>query len=315
MRMLLWSPFDEYLADLLGGLDGVDVRRVHTETELAAQLPAAEAMVMLGHFYTAPVAALIRDRAPKLRWIQLTTAGYDGISFHGVPSTVAVTNAGHSHAPMVAEHAVTLLAALTRRLHCFADPQARHAFDRAIPLPLATLEDATVAILGFGGIGREIARRLRAFGSRVVAIARSPRHDDLADRVVGPAEMLAALAEADALIVAAALTPDTQGMIDASALMALRPGAVLVNIARGGIVDTPALMAALRGGHLAGAGLDVTDPEPPPAHHPLWTCPNLIITPHVSGMGSAAVRRRIAELVRENVVRYQARQTLAHRVA
>lgn len=315
MRIVLFSPADPYLADLLAELDGVDPRVVGSVDELAAELPAAEGMVMLGHLYTAPVAALVRERAARLRWIQLTTAGYDGVTFHGVPDTIAVTNAGHSHAPMVAEHALTLLTALTRRLHSFAARQAVHAFDRAVPLPPTTLEDATVAVLGFGGIGREIALRLRAFRSRVIAVARTPRHDDLADRVVGAEGLLGALAESDALVVACALTPQTRGMIDAAALMALRPGGLLVNIARGGIVDTDALMAALRGGHLAGAGLDVTDPEPPPADHPLWTCPNVIITPHISGVGSAAVRRRIADVVRENVGRFQADQPLVHRVA
>ena len=134
MRIVLWSPADPYLAELLERLDGVDARVVGSQAELATELPQADAIVMLGHFYTAPVAAMIHAQAPGLRWIQLTTAGYDGITFHGVPANVVVTNAGHSHAPMVAEHALTLLTALMRRLHSFATRQAVHAFDRAIPL-------------------------------------------------------------------------------------------------------------------------------------------------------------------------------------
>lgn len=315
IRILLWSPMDDYLADLLAGMAGVDFRRVRSELELAEALPEAEAMVMLGHLYTAPVAALIRDRAPRLRWLQLTTAGYDGISFHGVPATVAVTNAGHSHAPMVAEHAMTLLTALVRRLPCYAEPQARHVFGRNIPLPLATLEDSTVAILGYGGIGRQIAIRVKAFGARAVAIARSGRADDVADRIVPVTDLHAVLAEADALVVACALTAETKGLIDAAALAALKPGAVLVNIARGAVVDTMALVGALNSLHLSGAGLDVTEPEPPPVDHPLWSCPNLIITPHVSGVGSPAVRRRIAAVVRGNVERFQAGRDLEHVVA
>jgi len=98
-------------------------------------------------------------------------------------------------------------------------------------------------------------------------------------------------------------------------LQAMKPGGVLVNIARGGIVDTAALIAALNSGQLAGAGLDVTDPEPPPPDHPLWACPNLLVTPHVSGMGSPAVRRRIGALVMENVSRFAAGEALSCRVA
>lgn len=314
-RILLWSPLDDYLADLLRSLPDVDFARVGSAEELGQLLPTADAMVMLGHLYTAPVAALIRAEAPRLRWLQLTTAGYDGITFHGVPGHIAVTNAGHSHAPMVAEHAVTLLTALTRRLHCYAESRARHVFDRNIPLPLTTLEDARIAILGYGGIGREIARRLKPFGAEVTAIARSSRADDIADRVVAPSDLHAALARSDALVIAAALTETSRGMIDAAALAAMKPGGIVVNIARGGIIDTMALVAALNAGHVAAAGLDVTDPEPPPVDHPIWNCRHAVITPHVSGNGSPAVRRRIAALVRDNVARFQGGHDLAHRVA
>jgi phosphoglycerate dehydrogenase-like enzyme len=313
-HILLWSPLDDYLADRLGAAPAIRFGRIRSTTELAEALPDADGVVMLGHFYTADVEALVRQKGRRLRWIQLTTAGYDGFSFHGVPASIAITNAGHSHAPMVAEHAVMLLAALTRRLHLFAEPQTRHVFDRGIALPLATLEDSTVAILGYGAIGRETARRLNAFGARVLAVARSARQDEFADAIVPAHELHAVLAQADSLIVTAALTAETKGMVDAHALAAMKPGGVLVNIARGGIVGTAALVEALMSGRLAGAGLDVTDPEPPPPEHPLWSCPNLIVTPHVSGLGSPAVRRRIGALVMDNVARFVAGEDLRHRV-
>jgi phosphoglycerate dehydrogenase-like enzyme len=314
-HILLWSPLDDYLADLLGASPAIRFTRIRSAADLAQKVPDADAIVMLGHFYTADVATLVRQQGRGLRWIQLTTAGYDGFTFHGVPDSVAVTNAGHSHGPMVAEHAIMLLAALTRRLHLYAEPQSRHVFDRNIALPLATLEDSTVAILGYGGIGRQTARRAKAFGARVIAIARSARNDEFADAIVPSSQLHAVLAEADSLIVTAALTEETKGMIDARALQAMKPGGVLVNIARGSIVDTAALIEALNSGHLSGAGLDVSDPEPPPPDHPLWSCPNLIVTPHVSGMGSPAVRRRIGALVMDNVGRFIAGETLSHRVA
>lgn len=314
-HILLWSPLDDYLADLLGAEPAIRFSRVRSAADLAEALPDADGIVMLGHFYTADVAALVRQKGRRLRWIQLTTAGYDGITFHGVPDLVQVTNAGHSHGPMVAEHAIMLLAALTRRLHLYAEPQSRHVFDRNIALPLATLEDSTVAILGYGGIGRETARRAKAFGARVIAIARSARDDVFADAIVPSSQLHRVLAEADSLIVTAALTEETKGMIDAAALKAMKPHGILVNIARGPIVDTAALVEALNSGHLAGAGLDVTDPEPPPPDHPLWSYPNLIVTPHVSGMGSFAVRRRIGALVTENLGRFLAGTALSCRVA
>jgi phosphoglycerate dehydrogenase-like enzyme len=313
-RILLWSPLDDYLGDLLGASPEIDFCRIHSASDLAEALANADGIVMLGHLYNADIAALVRQRGRRLRWIQFTTAGYDGVTFHGVPGTVAVTNAGHSHAPMVAEHAVMLLAALTRRLHLYAEPQSRHVFDRRIALPLATLEASTVAILGYGGIGRETARRVKAFGTRVVAVARSARQDEFADVVVPSHQLHAVLAAADSLVITAALTEETRGMIDRRALDAMKSGGVLVNVARGGIVDTEALVNALRSGRLAGAGLDVTDPEPPPPDHPLWSCPNLIVTPHVSGLGSEAVRRRIGRLVMENLGRFLAGEELLSRV-
>jgi phosphoglycerate dehydrogenase-like enzyme len=116
-------------------------------------------------------------------------------------------------------------------------------------------------------------------------------------------------------VVTAALTEETKGMIDARALAAMKPNGLLVNIARGPIVDTAALIQALNSGHLSGAGLDVTDPEPPPPDHPLWSCRNLIVTPHVAALGSAAVRRRIGALMMENIRLFIAGEALLHRVA
>ena len=313
--ILLGSPLDDYLARRLGEAAAVRVRRILSPDDLTEALPEADGIVMLGHLYTAEVAAQVRQRGTRLRWLQLTTAGYDGITFHGVPETVAVCNAGHSHAPMVAEHAVMLLLALIRRLHLFAEPQARREFQSTVRLPLASLEGSTVVILGYGGIGREIARRVRAFDARVSAVARSARVDDWADTVVAPTQLHAELAQAHALVVAAALTSETRGMIDAAALAAMKPGGVLVNVARGAIIETNALVDALSSGQLAAAGLDVTDPEPPPPDHPLWACPNLIVTPHVSGLGSAAVRRRIGDVVMDNLTRFVAGAELRHRVA
>jgi phosphoglycerate dehydrogenase-like enzyme len=314
-HILLWSPRADYLADLLSASSAIRFTYIRSAAQLAETLPDADGIVMLGHLYTADFAAQVREKGRRLRWIQLTTAGYDGITFHGVPETISVTNAGHSHGPIVAEHAIMLLAALTRRLHLYAEPQSRHVFDRDVAPSLGTLEDSTVAILGYGGIGRETARRAKAFGAKVIAIARSARDDEFADAIVASPQLHAVLAQANSLVVTAALTEETKGMIDARALKAMKPNGLLVNIARGPIVDTAAVVEALNSGHLAGAGLDVTDPEPPPPDHPLWSCPNLIVTPHVAALGSPAVRRRIGALMMDNAARFVAGEALSYRVA
>ena len=314
-RIVLWSPLDDYLAGILGALSEIDYVRVNSEAELAGELPAADALVLPGVLYSASVAKLIRERANRLDWIQLTTAGFDGIILHGVPASIVVTNAGKVHGPLIAEHALTLLTAATRRLPLFLAHQSNNQWNRKIALPLTTLEDAAVAVLGFGSIGREIAKRLKAFGARVIAIDRTIWSDELADEFLASSQLHDALSKADALVVAASLTPESKGLIDGAAINSLRRGSILVNVGRGAIVDTMAVANALNEGRLAGAALDVTDPEPLPSDHPLWSCPNAIITPHVSPFGSPAVRRRYSELLRDNITRFLAGEQLAHRVA
>lgn len=315
-HILLWAPMDrDYLPGRVAAFADVRMDIVEGIGDLPRLLPAADAMIMLGHFYTAQSAPIIKQHGRKLRWIQLTTAGYDSVITHGKPDGVVVTNAGQSHGPMVAEHAMMLLLALIRRLPAYAVRQAAHEFDRAIPLPLATLEEASVVVIGLGGIGRETARRARAFGAHVLCVSKSGRPEPLCDEVLPATRLHEALARADAVVIAAALTEQTNGLIDAAAIAAMKPGSVLVNIARGAIVRTEPLIAALQSGHLAGAGLDVTDPEPPPKDHPLWACPNVIITPHLAGIGSVPVRRRIGDVVMENLRRLRAGEVLAHVVA
>ena len=314
--ILLWAPLDrDYLPGRVAEFPDVRMPIVGSIDDLPALLPDADAMVMLGHFYTAQSAPVIKAHGRKLRWIQLTTAGYDSVITHGAPPCAVVTNAGHSHGPMVAEHALMLLLALIRRLPAYGKRQAAHEFDRVIPLPLTTLEEATVAVIGLGGIGRETARRAKAFGAHVLGVSNAGRPEPLVDEVFPAAGLHAALARADAVVIAAALTEATNGLIDTAAIAAMKPGAVLVNIARGAIVQTAPLMAALHSGKLSGAGLDVTDPEPLPPGHPLWDCPNLIITPHISGIGSVPVRRRIGDVVMENLRRLRAGEALVHVVA
>lgn len=314
--VLLWAPMDrDYLPARVAALPDVRMPIVGSIDDLPRLLPEADAMVMLGHFYTAQSAPVIKQHGNELRWMQLTTAGYDSVITHGKPDGVVVTNAGQSHGPMVAEHALMLLLALIRRLPAYSKRQAAHEFDRAISLPLATLEEATVVVLGLGGIGRETARRAKAFGAHVLGVSKSGRPEPLCDEVFPATRLHAALVRADAVVIASALTEETKGMIDAAAIAAMKQGAVLVNIARGAIVRTEPLMAALHSGHLAGAGLDVTDPEPPAADHPLWNCPNVIITPHLAGIGSVPVRRRIGDVVMENLRRLRAGEGLVHVVA
>lgn len=219
-------------------------------------------------------------RAPAVEWVQLPWAGVDGFAdvLAGVRGDGRVWTSGKGvYARPVAEHALALTLGLLRRL-----PRRARATDWRRDEASRSLFGAEVVILGGGGITGALLGLLEPFGASVSVVRR--RRGDVAGaaRTVTADRFLEVAAGADVLIVAAALTDETRGLVDADVLAALAPGAVVVNVGRGPIVDTDALISALETGRLGGAGLDVTDPEPLPAGHPLWSTPDCLITPHVA---------------------------------
>jgi phosphoglycerate dehydrogenase-like enzyme len=223
------------------------------------------------------------------------TAGREGFDAPGIPPHITVTQAEGASAPVVAEHALALLLALGRCIPEVLAQAGAHRWDRGPGARCRSLEGQTLAILGYGQIGREVARRAKAFGMHVVALSRSGKADEFTDEALTLDALLPVLARADAAVIAIALTPQTRHLLNATALAACKPGLLVVNVARGGVIDQAALRDALHSGHLGGAGLDVTDPEPPAADDPLWNCPRLIVSPHVAAEGSPATHRRLAD--------------------
>jgi phosphoglycerate dehydrogenase-like enzyme len=312
MRATLWSSFAkaEILARLQD-LPDVSVDVVADKAAFLVQASRADAVILSGHVYDAEVAAALRQ-APGLRWIQLYTAGYETLQTLGVPPGVVVTNAGAAWAPGVAEHALAVMLALTRHLPDAFAEQQKARWDRGFSARNGTLQDRTLAIVGFGNIGREVARRARGFGMRIIGVARSAREEELADEVLPTSHLHAVLGRADVVVLALPWSPDTNRVMNAKALAAMRPGALLINVSRGNLVDHAALRAALESGQLGGAALDVTDPEPLPDGDKLWSCPNLVITPHTSGSCGVSGRLRVAAVVAENTARFLAGETLTN---
>lgn len=252
-------------------------------------------------------------RAPKLVWAHSPGAGVEWIL--SMPELVrakriVLTNSRGVHGPVIAEHAMAMLLALTRNLAFYREGQRGGRWLGDPPRPSLALRGRTMFVVGLGGIGSEIAARAHAFGMRVIATRRTdaPAPSHIA-RVGKPADLHAFLAEADVVVICVPLTRETERLFDDRAFAAMKKGAFLLNVARGRIVDTDALRRALRSGKLAGAGLDVTDPEPLPADHPLWKDPNVLITPHVSSDAELTRERRTA-LFRENLRRFGARKPL-----
>jgi D-2-hydroxyacid dehydrogenase (NADP+) len=222
--------------------------------------------------------------ARQLRWMQLTSAGVPGeLCAPARQQGLTVINLAGLYGPTIAEHAIGLLLLLTRNFLTAQRNQQAHRWDRSVMNTVVDLHRRTLAIIGLGNIGRAVARLGRAFGMRVVGCRRTPTPTPDVDQVYPYTELPALLSEADAVVVAAPLTPLTNGLLGPEAFAALKKGAFYVNVSRGAIAQEAALLDALRTGQIAAAGLDVFAVEPLPTEHPLWDLPQVFISPHYSG--------------------------------
>jgi phosphoglycerate dehydrogenase-like enzyme len=293
---------------------------------------AREAEIYLG--YGVP-AALLRE-GKGLKWVHSGAAGVRGsLTPEMLASPVLFTNSKGVHGPPMADTALGMILYFSRGLDFGVAAKARSHWDKepfyAADTPLAEMAFSTVGLFGFGGIGREVAKRVSALGARVLAFDRGPeafedsgaRFEDKAppggaaptgvEPLHGPDGFQRLLAESDFLVLTAPETPESRGKIDAEALSRMKPQAVLINISRGPLVEEDALVAALKEGRLRGAGLDVFTREPLPEDHPLWALPNVLLTPHVSAV-SRHFWRRQTDLILENFRRYLAGERLLNLV-
>jgi phosphoglycerate dehydrogenase-like enzyme len=300
-RVVIWTDAAAPIEFFAPAAPGIELVGVSSPKQALAAMPGADAV--LG-FCTAEMIAA----GDQLRWIQTYLAGLGPLA--GIPAVrergLLVTNMQRVSGPDIAEHVMALLLALARGLHRYQREQQQARWRTGlVPMDgILALEDATLLVVGLGGIGTEVARRAHGLGMRVLAIRAShtPGPEFVAE-VGNRAQLHEFAARADIVVNAAPLTGQTTGLYDAAFFAAMRPQAFFINVGRGRSVVQPDLLAALQAGQIAGAALDVTDPEPLPADHPLWQQEKLIITPHVSGF-SARVRDRIYLIARENLRRY-----------
>ncbi|MBI3935037.1 MAG: D-2-hydroxyacid dehydrogenase [Acidobacteria bacterium] len=255
----------------------------------------------------------------KLRWIHSPMAGVTSLLVPDlVASDIMVTNGRTVHSVPVAEQTLALMLALARRLPASFRFQAERCWGQDESwLPGKTpfeLQEKTLGMVGLGAIGQELVPRAKALGMRVIAVRRNAAKEArMVDRGYPPAQLHEMLSQADFVVLAAPDTPEMIRLIGAAELQTMKPTAYLINVSRGTLVDTDALVKALRTGVIAGAGLDVTDPEPLPPEHPLWTLPNVLITPHLGGASDRFWERECA-LLRENLRRYLAAEPLLNLV-
>ncbi len=250
---------------------------------------------------------------PNLHWLCLDSAGADKYvdeSIYPNPDVV-LTNSSGAYGVTISEHVLMVTLMLLRHMPLFQASAAAHAWHPAVPI--RSIYGSRITVLGTGDIGTAVAQRVKALGARqVVGVRRRQQPADPAfDRIVTYRELAEILPDTDILISAMPHTPETAGIISRENIALLPPHALIVNVGRGTAVDQEALAEALRGGKLAGAALDVMVPEPLPAEHPLWTTPNLLLTPHISGNMSLPYTCDIdVELFCEDLARFAQGQPL-----
>jgi phosphoglycerate dehydrogenase-like enzyme len=329
VEVLITLPFDEEFISQLSSVSPrlqITLHRARQPEEIPPEIWAQTEVL-----YTDRVIPSY-EQAPNLRWIQFHWAGVNHMIDSPLlkkPGVVATTLSGAA-SPQMAEYAVMMLLALGHRLPDLFDNQKlaewpRDRFERFMP---QELRGSIVGIVGYGSIGRQIARLLREFGVTVLAAKRDLMNledtgyliegmgdpeGDFAHRLYPPQALRSMFKECDFVVVTVPLTDETSGLIGPEELAALKPTAYVVDFSRGGVVDSTALFEALRDHKIAGAALDVFSQEPLPADHPLWKLPNVILTPHVAG-NTPYYNQRAVELFSENLHRYLAGLPLYNRI-
>ena len=303
-KVVVWLLNPEHLPALQSVAPGVNIVAVDSAEGAAAEV--RDAQVMIGACNPDIVSSGV-----QLHWIQVYSAGVDRcVPIPGMrDGRKLLTNGQRIASPALAEHSIALMMALVRGLDLYYGNQAQQTWKRNVGMQrqdFMELDGRTLLVVGLGGIGTQVARKAHGLGMRVIATRGSRREGPDYVEYVGLSDELLKLAtEADVIINTAPLTPETHGMFNAEFFDAMKTTAYFISVGRGASTNTDDLIAALNSGQLAGAGLDVTDPEPLPDGHPLWTTPRVIITPHVAG-GSDRSRQRLFTLVQENLRRYVA---------
>ena len=295
----------ELVSAELGRASGTDISATERE-KLDSLLREAEVIVM----WRPPLDLL--SRSPRLKWVQLTSAGIDrALAGSGLlESDVIIANASGIHAIPIGEYVLGTMLMFAKRAPLSFVNKQRKRWEQFIP---SELRDKTLGVVGLGSIGQEVARLARAFGMRVVATKRSVMRQEVlvmgVDKVYPPRDLLDMLSESDFVVLSVPFTKETATMIGEPELRAMKPTSYLINISRGGVIHEGMLIRALKEGWIAGAGLDVFATEPLPLENELWDIPNVIITPHIAG-GSEMYNSRLTELFCDNLRRYLTGQTL-----
>jgi phosphoglycerate dehydrogenase-like enzyme len=298
------KPMDiTYISDKFPELD---FTVTYGAEDIARELGDAEVLFISNRVYVEDMVAAVNANAANLKLIHFTTSGIDkALKAGGFPKGVTVANVAGLRGPTLAEHAFALLLCLSHRFRAIEAARANHQWLRDEITPTVTpLRGRTLAIIGMGATGQQMARKARAFDMRVIGVSRAYAPDDLVDEVFPRERVNEALGQADAVLMSMPSTAETRGFLDAGKFAAMKPGAFVVNVARGDLINEDDLIAACNSGTLGGAGLDVQAEEPLPADSPLWDVDKIVISPHVGGGGGGPDDTDLDDMLVENLRLY-----------
>lgn len=299
------------LGNAFKSLPGVTFTSATDTASLAACLDTAEVLLIGNRAYSQEVAAILNQHGRALKWIQFMSSGIDNARAFGLPPGVVVTNAAGLRAGTVSEHAFALMLGVTRRLAEAEHAKARQDWCRDAMTPrVISLTGKHVLIVGLGALGQAIARKAKAFDMKVTGISRSAGPIAHIDTIRPRAELSAACAAADVIVISATYDPDEGAVLDKDAIDRIQPHGIVINIARGPLIDEDALIEAVKEGRIAGAGLDVSVLEPLPRDHKLWMTENILLTPHIGGAGADKSGLALHAMLAENMRRWLAAEPL-----
>ncbi len=305
MKIIVTPPFTEEQKERIRKAAGSEEPLFRLKSEITQEL-LSDADVILGNLDSP---SQVRW-APGLKWIQLNNAGTEGYCEPGLlPEGAVLTNATGAYGLAISEHMIACLFMLRKKLNLYYEDQLRREWKREGHV--GVIQGTTVLVIGLGDIGRTFARKMKALGCYTIGIRRrvsekAVPEDAVADEVHGMEELDRLLSRADVVALSLPGNASTYHVLNRERIGLLKPNAIVLNVGRGTAIDTDALSDALYAGNIAGAALDVTDPEPLPAEHPLWGAPGALITPHISGGYSLPeTLAQICDIFAENLERFR----------
>ena len=285
---------------------GFEVFATHTPEAVLEQIPDAEV------YYARQISQEAFAAAKNLKWIQATVAGMEGFWYPEVrESDIPVTTTRGIYSDVIADHMYGMILAFARGIQTYAKRQPLHSWDKGVA-PVTHLGNATLGLIGLGGIGLAVAARGHTSGMRIIAVDPAPKGTpDYVEKIYPPDQLDELLKQSDFVAVSVPYLSETEHMLDTHAFSVMRDSAYVLNVGRGKVISLDALTKALQEGRLAGAGLDVFEQEPLPEDHPLWEMDNVLITPHVAGRSDNPYQEeRRLDLLVENARRYLAGEDL-----